>query len=65
MAQTIVARTTAIVVRDDTESNYRLHLVFDATTAPYLRAVLADAMAEFMGAPAEAQILPPILNNAL
>ncbi len=47
VAQTVVARTTAILVRDDDKSGACFHLVFDWTTAAYLWDALVDAMEEF------------------
>jgi sarcosine oxidase subunit gamma len=47
VAQTIVARVSAIVIRDDLASVLRYHLLVDRTMATYVRDVLDDAMAEF------------------
>jgi sarcosine oxidase subunit gamma len=47
VAQTIVARTTAILIRDDLDEEHRIHIVFDVTTARYLKDALDDAMVEF------------------
>jgi hypothetical protein len=34
LCTTCGARTTAVIIRDDTAGDYRLHLVFDGTPAP-------------------------------
>jgi sarcosine oxidase subunit gamma len=47
VAQTIVARTAAILVRDDDAPGLRFHVLVDWTTAAYLWEALVDAMAEF------------------
>jgi sarcosine oxidase subunit gamma len=49
VAQTVVARTTAILVRDDQDDLPCFHIVFDWTTATYLWDALADAIDEFNG----------------
>jgi len=51
IAQTSVARTAAIVVRDDIADVPAFHLLCDSATAGYLWACLIDAMAEFDGHP--------------
>lgn len=48
VAQTIVARTTAILVRDDHDGEHRVHVIADVSTARYLQAALTDAMAEYV-----------------
>jgi sarcosine oxidase subunit gamma len=50
-AQTIVARVSAVVIRDDLAGVLRYHLLVDRTMATYVRDALDDALAEF-GAPA-------------
>ncbi len=50
IAQTIVARSSAIVIRDDTDGIPAFHIVMDWATADYLWRALADAMAEFQTA---------------
>jgi len=49
VAQKIVVRVVAIVVRDDAGSLLRFHVLADATMAAYLWDVLRDAMTEFGG----------------
>jgi sarcosine oxidase subunit gamma len=46
-AQTTVARTTAILIRNDRESALRFHVLVDWTTAAYLWDVMRDAMSEY------------------
>jgi sarcosine oxidase, subunit gamma len=50
VAQTIVAHTTAILVRDDAGSIRRFHVIVDWTTARYLWDALIEAMQEYSGA---------------
>jgi len=47
VAQTIVARASAIVIRDDLDGVLRYHLLVDRTMSAYLWDVLRDAMTEF------------------
>jgi len=54
VAQTIVARTTAILVRDDSPKEPRFHVIVDWTTAQYLWDALVDATREYDGAVAAA-----------
>jgi sarcosine oxidase, subunit gamma len=49
VAQAIVARTSAILVRDDLGTMVRFHVIADWSTAPYLWDVLVDAIAEYDG----------------
>jgi sarcosine oxidase subunit gamma len=49
VAQTIVARVSAILIRDDLAGVLRYHLLVDRTMASYVREVLDDAAAEFGG----------------
>lgn len=49
IAQTSVARLSAIVIRDDRGATPAYHLLADSASAPYLWDVLLDAMAEFDG----------------
>lgn len=51
VAQTSVARLSAIVVRCDRESGPAFHLLADSASAEYLWDCLVDAMAEFGGQP--------------
>ena len=50
IAQTIVARLSAVVVRDDIGETLAYHLLADSASALYLWDCLVDAMAEFDGA---------------
>jgi sarcosine oxidase, subunit gamma len=50
VAQTSVARISAIVVRDDLGARLAFHLLCDSASAEYLWDCLLDAMAEFQGA---------------
>jgi sarcosine oxidase subunit gamma len=47
VAQTIVARISAIVIRDDIDRDARYHLLVERTMAAYLWDVLRDARTEF------------------
>lgn len=49
IAQTSVARTGAVVLRQDLGSTLNFHLLFDSASAVYLWDCLLDAMAEFDG----------------
>lgn len=49
VAQTIVARIGAILIREDGEGKYGLHMLTDFASADYLWDVLEDASAEFGG----------------
>jgi sarcosine oxidase subunit gamma len=51
IAQTSVARISAIVVRDDRGGTLAYHLLCDSASAEYLWDCLLDAMAEFDGRP--------------
>jgi sarcosine oxidase subunit gamma len=55
VAQTSVARLSAVVIRDDlgpgTPANLAFHLLFDSASAAYCWDCLVDAMAEFDGTP--------------
>lgn len=51
IAQTSVARVSAIVVRDDRGGTLAFHLLADSASAEYLWDCLLDAMAEFEGRP--------------
>lgn len=51
IAQTSMARMTAIGIREDIGSTPAFHLVFDSASADYLWGCLKDAIAEFEGAP--------------
>lgn len=51
VAQTSVARTTAIVIRDDLGDATAYHLLGDRASAEYLWPVLLDAAEEFGGGP--------------
>ena len=51
IAQTSVARSNAIVIRDDLGATPTFHLLGDSASAAYMWDVLLDAMAEFEGAP--------------
>lgn len=65
IAQTSVARLSAIVIRDDRAGDPAFHLLADSASAAYLWDCLVDAMAEFSGALAgldslAAKCLPPL-----
>jgi sarcosine oxidase subunit gamma len=47
VTQTIVARITAVAVRDDVAGQLRYHLLVDRTMTAYFFDVLRDAIAEF------------------
>ena len=51
LAQTLVARTSAIVARADVADTGCWHLLFDSASAAYMWQVLIDAMEEFAGRP--------------
>jgi sarcosine oxidase subunit gamma len=51
VAQTSVARISAIVIRDDREGTLAYHLLTDSASAEYLWDCLLDAMTEFEGRP--------------
>jgi len=51
IAQTSVARLSAIVIRDDRSGTFAYHLLADSASAAYLWDCLIDAMAEFDGRP--------------
>ncbi len=51
IAQTSVARLSAIVVRDDRRGMLAYHLLSDSASAAYLWECLIDAMSEFDGRP--------------
>jgi len=51
VAQTSVARLSAIVVRDDRADTLAYHVLADSASAAYLWDCLVDAMAEFDGRP--------------
>ncbi len=51
VAQTIAARVTVIVIRDDIKDLLAYHLLSDSASAAYLWDCLLDAMAEFGGRP--------------
>jgi sarcosine oxidase subunit gamma len=48
VAQTSVAKTSAIIVRDDSSDNLRYYLMGDSSTAQYMHSCLIDAMTEFI-----------------
>ncbi|MCV3242115.1 sarcosine oxidase subunit gamma [Mesorhizobium robiniae] len=49
VAQTIVARISAVLIREITDGSYGLHMLTDFASADYLWDVLQDASAEFGG----------------
>lgn len=51
IAQTSVARLSAVVIRNDRGGTLAYHLLFDSASATYLWDVLIDAMEEFSGRP--------------
>lgn len=51
IAQTSMARMTAIGIRADIGATPAFHLIFDSASADYLWACLKDAIVEFEGAP--------------
>jgi sarcosine oxidase subunit gamma len=58
IAQTSVARLSAIVIRADVAGTPGYHLLADSASAEFLYDVLLDAMAEFGGGPVGLQALP-------
>lgn len=59
LAQTLVARTSAIVARADVGGIGCWHLLFDSASAAYMWQVLIDAMSEFDGRPVGCAALAP------
>lgn len=57
VAQTSVARVSAIVLRDDVGPRLAYHVLCDSASAEYLWDCLADALAEFDGGPASLDAL--------
>lgn len=53
IAQTSVARLSAVVLRADSDGRPTFHLLFDSTTRAYMQTCLLDAAAEFSGRFAE------------
>ncbi|MGI9414169.1 MAG: hypothetical protein ACR2PM_10895, partial [Hyphomicrobiales bacterium] len=51
IAQTSVARTNAIIIRDDISGTPAYHMLGDSASAGYMWGCLLDAMAEFDGRP--------------
>ncbi len=51
IAQTSMARMSAVICRHDLNGTLAYHLVFDSASACYLWDCLIDAMAEFQGGP--------------
>ena len=51
IAQTSVARLSAVVIRNDRGGTLAYHLLFDSASATYLWDVLIDAMEEYSGRP--------------
>ena len=51
IAQTSVARTNAIIIRDDIADTPAFHMLGDSASAGYMWGCLLDAMAEFDGGP--------------
>ena len=51
IAQTSVARTNAIIIRDDIADTPAFHMLGDSASAGYMWSCLLDAMAEFDGGP--------------
>ena len=51
IAQTSVARLSAVIIRNDRGGTPAFHLLFDSASATYLWDVLIDAMEEFGGRP--------------
>ncbi len=51
IAQTSVARLSAVVLRNDLGGTLAFHLLFDSASASYFWDVLMDAMQEFSGRP--------------
>ena len=60
IAQTSVARLSAIVIRDDRGDVPSYHLLADSASATYLWESLEDAMKEFSGSIAGYASLPPL-----
>ncbi len=57
LAQTSVARLSAVVIRDDLPHAVAFHLLADSASADYLWDCVLDAMAEFGGAVAGSEVL--------
>ena len=51
IAQTVAARVTVVVIRDDIKDLLSYHLLTDSASAAYVWDSLLDAMAEFGGRP--------------
>ena len=51
IAQTVAARVSVVVIRDDLGATLAYHVLVDSASAQYLWDCLTDAMAEFDGAP--------------
>jgi sarcosine oxidase subunit gamma len=65
VAQTLVARISAIVVRQNQADVPAFHLLADSASALYLWDALTDAMAEFHGAPAGLQGLRALSGDKI
>lgn len=48
VAQSSVAKTSAIIVRHDVGNDFRYYVLGDSSTAKYMKRCLEDAMAEFV-----------------
>lgn len=59
VAQTSIARLSAIVIRGDRDGRAAFHLLSDSASADYFWDCLIDAMAEFGGRPAGLSALEP------
>jgi sarcosine oxidase subunit gamma len=59
VAQTSVARVTAIIIRRDVESSLAFHVLADSASAYYLWDFLLDAMNEFGGVVCGAEAVQP------
>ncbi|MGI9434254.1 MAG: sarcosine oxidase [Geminicoccaceae bacterium] len=60
VAQTSIAKSTAIVIRDDRDEMPAYHLLGDSASAGYMWDCLMDAMAEFDGRPIGLAALLPL-----
>jgi sarcosine oxidase subunit gamma len=63
IAQTSLARLSAIVVRDDRASTLAYHLLADSASAAYLWDCLVDAMAEFDARPIGLSALKALVES--
>ncbi len=63
IAQTSLARMSAVVCRQDLAGHLAYHLLFDSASACYLWDCLIDAMAEFQGGPVGLNALRSLIST--